>query len=58
MEFIAIDKKRKNVKSSNLDFGLLFFEFMELNLEKYESIILVFFQVGISDASKYSTGKK
>ena len=37
----------------NLVTWTLFFEFMELNLEKYE--YFVFFQVGILDTSKYST---
>ena len=36
--------------------SLLFFELMKLNLEIYEIIIIiVFFQVGIPDTSKYST---
>ena len=34
-----------------------FFELMELNLEKYELIMTVFFQVGILDTWKYSTWK-
>ena len=38
--------------------SLLFFELMKLNLEMYEIIIIVFFQVGISDTSKYSTWKE
>ena len=36
--------------------SLLFFELMKLNLEIYQIInIIVFFQVGIPDTSKYST---
>ena len=41
----------------NLVTWTLFIGSMELNLEKYEFIILVFFQVGILDTSRYSTWK-
>ena len=42
----------------NLVTWTLFFELTELNLEKYEIIFIVSFQVGISDTSKYSTWKE
>ena len=47
---IEIDKKEKMVVT-------WFIEVIELNLEKYEFIYLVFFQVGIQYTSKYSTWK-